>query len=493
MHYRHFLTHYTPAILSALLVYSAFPPLNLWGMMAIALIPFIWGLKKLYSLKSHLLYFFLFGIIYMGLMHIWLLELKPYSSGIGISSLVIIYTIFLSLYYVATGALYYISGRHLWTLPFCWIIGEWLRSITIVGNPTGSLCYSQSYNPIILQWTGIIGPFGVSFIIIGLSCLLYNCLLYKRLLTKKYRTYYGLSLLFIVSIGLWQLNTPLPTTTHHTAAIIQGNHAQSTKLDRKQWPAIIKTYLRLTEETLQKTPTQFVIWPETIIPALNLKNKQLLNQIQYLSHHYKTNIIFGTPSKLNQKYLNTLAIMTPTGLHTQQYHKIRLMPFGEYWPGKSILQQLGLGQLLPGAEYSSGPPRQKALHIDNTIIGTGLCLESIYPWFYQKMKSQNTQFMLTLANNAWFGNSSGAEKHFQMSLFRSVENQSYFIQAANTGISAIISPKGIPIKQSKLNTQDTLTSTIYDSASKSIYNTIGDIIVYIGFLVILVMMTPIIK
>ena len=119
----------------------------------------------------------------------------------------------------------------------------------------------------------------------------------------------------------------------------------------------------------------------------------------------------------NQKYLNTLAIMTPTGLHTQQYHKIRLMPFGEYWPGKQILQQLGLGKIFPGAEYSSGPLQQNALHIDNTIIGTGLCLESIYPWFYQKMKTQNTQFMITLANNAWFGNSSGAEKHFQMSYF----------------------------------------------------------------------------
>ena len=495
MYYKNLLNNtlnnkYIPSILSAILTYCAFPPINQWGLIFISLLPFLWGLKKIKSLKDHLLYFFYFGVLYMGCMHIWLLELRHYSSLLGIASLLLLYTLFLGLYYAISGALYYVSGRQIWLLPFCWIIGEWLRSKTIIGNPTGIIGYSQAYNPVILQWAGIIGLFGVSFIVIGLTVLLYKALTHQTSTCRKPLLTFVLALILVTSIGLWQLKHPLHPIAAHTISIIQGNHSQHTKLNRKQWPTIINDYIKLTESTLQKGHSQFIIWPETITPDFNTTNPTTVNKIHTLAQKYNTTIIFGSPIKSTENrpphYFNSLAIMTPNGLSPDHYHKIRLMPFGEYWPGKKLLQTLNLGQLIPGSNYSPGSPDQLPLLIDNTRIGIGICLESLYPWFYQRMKNQNSQFMLVLANNAWFNASSGAEKHFQMSLFRAVENQSYFIQAANTGISAIISPKGIPIQKTTLNTQDTITGTVLSLTSKSIYNHIGDIIIYIGLLLIII-------
>ena len=419
----------------------------------------------------------------MGLMHLWLLELKDYATLLSIISLVILYTLFLGLYYAFSGLLYYLTGRCLWLFPFCWILGEWLRTQTIIGNSTGSIGYSQAYNPTLLQWASIGGVFGLSLLLISINILIY------LIFTRQKRLYGVIALLFIlifISIGQFMLIRPLSQSDPHTVSIIQANHPQAMKLNRNNWSDIRQSYLELTKDVLQQRPNQLIFWPETITPALNLHQKYLLHQMNTISHRYNTPIIFGSPTRFNDHYFNSLCMMTPDGISDYYYHKTRLMPFGEYWPGKALLKWLGIGQLIPGSEYSPGSNDQLPLIVNDLRIGPGICLESIYPWFYRSMKHKDSDIMLMLANNAWFNDSTGAEKHFQMGIFRAVETQSYFIQASNTGISAIISPKGVSLQQTQLNEQKVITDTVYKVHSKSIYYYIGDLIVYFGMLVIII-------
>ena len=50
--------------------------------------------------------------------------------------------------------------------------------------------------------------------------------------------------------------------------------------------------------------------------------------------------------------------------------------------------------------------------------------------------------MVTITNDAWFGNSAAPSQHFGMVVFRAVENHLAFARAANTGISGFIAPDG---------------------------------------------------
>ena len=45
--------------------------------------------------------------------------------------------------------------------------------------------------------------------------------------------------------------------------------------------------------------------------------------------------------------------------------------------------------------------------------------------------------MVTITNDAWFGDSAAPFQHFGMVVFRAVENRTAFARAANTGISGL--------------------------------------------------------
>ena len=66
-----------------------------------------------------------------------------------------------------------------------------------------------------------------------------------------------------------------------------------------------------------------------------------------------------------------------------------------------------------------------------------------------------------------------------MCSFRAVENRRYVARAANTGISAFISPDGQIYKQTKIFTDDSLTAMIYKRTDKTFYSLYGDIFAFI--------------
>ena len=59
---------------------------------------------------------------------------------------------------------------------------------------------------------------------------------------------------------------------------------------------------------------------------------------------------------------------------------------------------------------------------------------------------------MNLTNDAWFGRTSAPHQHLAMAVFRAVENRRPLVRAANTGISAFISPTGEITQKSGLFT-----------------------------------------
>ena len=65
----------------------------------------------------------------------------------------------------------------------------------------------------------------------------------------------------------------------------------------------------------------------------------------------------------------------------------------------------------------------------------------IFTKFIQNSGSE-TNVMINISEDGWFGNSIGPYQHYAQSKFRSIEQGKTLIRSANNGISAIINPSG---------------------------------------------------
>ena len=79
-----------------------------------------------------------------------------------------------------------------------------------------------------------------------------------------------------------------------------------------------------------------------------------------------------------------------------------------------------------------------------------ICYEIIFTKFIQT-SHHDTNLIINISEDGWFGNSIGPFQHFSKGIFRSIEQNSFLVRSANKGISAIINNKGQTVKKLKSN------------------------------------------
>jgi len=196
-------------------------------------------------------------------------------------------------------------------------------------------------------------------------------------------------------------------------------------------------------------------------------------------------IIFGSPIKDNGRYYNAVLKMTESGLDSLLYQKEKLMPFGEYVPFRNTLKKIPTFKTILAAEDYSAGNNPKLMDVRGHHMGAAICLESIYPTMVRNRTKKGADFLFVAVNNAWFAKSSAAEKHLQMSIFRAVENNRFLIQAANTGISAIVDPHGKVLRQGNLGERKVLTGRLTTGHGPSPYFHIGNAIIGLSWILVI--------
>ena len=477
--------------LSALLTGLSFHPSASSGLLFFSLVPLLIDLyRSAYNKKILFKKGFFFGFVFMGVYHAWMFSLTAWAPLVWILLLWGLFMAYLSLFY---GLLFVILGRFkqsFWSLlifPSAWICMEWLRALGPIGNPGGSIGYGLIQFLPLVQLASITGVYGLSFITVLINHSLYFSLqgyfLAPHMKPGIKRPYAFILAPILLLISLWAFGWTRMTTLDSISltpslhvAVIQGNHRQALKLDQVSHSSIRQDYLTLID---QLDSPSLIILPETITASLNLRYPSFTRDLRSLLRKGQHRLILGSPIKEQGAYYNAAIGMTPES-SSSIYRKIKLMPFGEYWPLKPLLRLLPDGFWNTSSDYSSGTSFNP-ITLGSFDVGTAICLESIYPWHFRYLVNKGCSLFVVLANNAWFFDSTAAYKHFQMSHLRAIEFSRYLIQSSNTGISAIISPSGsyhlLPTNQKEI-----LHGAITLSQSKTFYALFGDFMVYISFL-----------
>jgi len=481
------------AAASGLLLAAAFPSFNLSYLAWIALVPLFLALAG-QTVKNGFLLGGLAGLVFFaGTVH-WVTNSVHFYGGIPVipaSLITLLLCLYLALYPALFGAALARQGteRFPWffvSAPALWTALELTRTYIFSGFPWSLLGYSQYRVLPVIQMADLTGVYGVSFLIVMVNAALAGFIIDRK-------KFYGLivavlTMVVVVTYGYLRLDARDDTTGKITVTVVQGNIDQDKKWDPAFQSEVISIYKRLTREAL-KQHTELVIWPETTTPfyftGSGAADRALTADLIAFAGSSNVPLLFGSPTyergpDRTIRLSNSAFLLTPRGKIDAVYHKLHLVPFGEYVPLKSVLffvdkMVQAIGDFQAGNEYTvMTVPARGA----NVTLSTVICYEIIFPDLVRRFVDNGASVITTITNDAWFGRTAAPYQHFSMAVFRAVENRVPVARAANTGISGFIDSKGNILETSAIFTEACLTRAIAPGGKKTFYTAHGDLFAY---------------
>jgi apolipoprotein N-acyltransferase len=350
-------------------------------------------------------------------------------------------------------------------LPFIWLFLEILREFVPFGGfPWNLSGYMISYINPIAQISSITGIYGLSFLVLFLSVSVFY-FFYKR----SFNSFLIITFSFLCVVGLFiygniKINSYNYSGKKVKISIIQGNIPEDMKMSVEGKPQIIKKYVKLIKEAYYKDKPDLIVLPESSLPfpPLSINSKLKIEFLRDIKD-VKVPMIIGFDNYfLRNEHLylyNSMFLFNEKHKVVNYYNKIKLVPFGEYVPFPFKIFET-LFPYLEGYDFMRGR-QMKILVYKRFRILPLICFEGIFPNFVASNSKRKPNLIVNITNDAWFKKTSAPYQHFEMVRIRAIETGNFLVRAANTGISAFVSPTGKIIKSLGLFEEGYITAQIH--------------------------------
>ncbi len=320
-----------------------------------------------------------------------------------------------------------------------WVVQEWLKTWFLTGFPWLFVGYAFTEVTWLNGIAPMVGVFGLSFLAV----------LFGAATIELFRARGGYMLISAVLTGiavllsLANIHWTTPTGKSSSVSLVQGNIPQDMKWLAEYQMQTLGIYAGLSQSEWGR---DIVIWPEAAIPILQDDAWPFIAEVANLAYESKSAWVTGVPYREIHQDGTGMdlynSVMAFDGTQAGVYKKQRLVPFGEYIPFGGLLDILpNLAGMQNAQGFSRGTDTQSPLIANGEKMGLAICYEVAYPDTTRR-NAIDTDFLLTVSNDAWFGTSAGPMQHLQMVQMRSLETGRYFVRATNNGVTAIINEKG---------------------------------------------------
>jgi apolipoprotein N-acyltransferase len=208
--------------------------------------------------------------------------------------------------------------------------------------------------------------------------------------------------------------------------------------------------LQFTEQSLTNQ-AEVLIWPESAVPKMVRYDTNIFEAITGLARRHHLWMIIGSDDAEPRRnatrreeadYFNSSFLISPQGKLVDRYVKRSLVIFGEYVPLQGWLPFLKYftpiqGGFTPGTRVA--PFNLTTLQAQTAVL---ICFEDVFPNVAREDVNPETDFLVNITNDGWFGQGAAQWQQGVSGLFRAVENGVPLIRCCNNGLTCWIDGKG---------------------------------------------------
>jgi len=487
------------AILSAILLTLAFPNFDLWLLAWFALVPLFYAIEreKESAVKSFVLGWLFGTAFFFG--SCWWLTFSFITYG-GIPAPIAYFLLFLICSIVGFlpaifAAVFSLVLKRfgiygILSAPFLWTAMEFLR-FNLTGNNWNGIGYSQAFTNHLIQTAQLGGVYLVGFwVILFNSIVTLNSLGILRIFTEKNFSvantdankstiYFSLwiALLIVLVVFAPSFNfTDNPSEKVESRVIVVQVNVPMSGLNEEKWLNLRQRHVELAEDGLRKLKEQqtidegqptTIIFPESPMNFMYERDAEFQAFIGDFARKHKAYVLFNSaePNPKNENFYNSAIMINPRGEKIGQYDKIHLVPFGEYAPVPSAIQEFVptlVGNFQYGENYNLFP-------FGEAKGGIMICYESHFASLSREFVRRGADVLIEMTNDGYLGNTGVLRQHLASAVFRAVETNRPVVRATNVGITAYINERGEVLDAADVYTEATRVWTVSKSDGKQTF------------------------
>lgn len=359
-------------------------------------------------------------------------------------------------------------------------LAEYFRAFVFTGFPWLMPSMVLSGNEYFIQTFSFIGSYGGNLVVITLSVLPF--LIFSNLHKKVilfFIFFVPITILFISSF-LRLYNKEIQKTNNQLVTIVQPNIKQKDKWNINKRETHLKKLIDLSnnEQGKQNDLERLIIWPETSFAGFIPNEKIVLSSIaKSIIKNPKTKLVVGLLRVSQNNIYNSLVFLNSDGKIIYEYDKLHLVPFGEYIPLRYIFSKVA--NYFSQKDFTGGNLKPN-INLDSFgDIITLICYEILFSDEINKRISKETNLIINITNDAWFGKTVGPYQHLALAQIKAVELGLPIVRVANTGISAFISPFGEELVKIDLNQEEAKTIEVVSKLKSTQYAKFGNSIFFV--------------
>jgi apolipoprotein N-acyltransferase len=174
-----------------------------------------------------------------------------------------------------------------------------------------------------------------------------------------------------------------------------------------------------------------------------------------------------------EEFQNILIALTE---EPQVYVKRHLVPFGEFYPVPEFIRDWMRLMNLPTGDAIPGDADQPPFEVVGEKLGVTICYEDVFG-AEQLHYLPDATLLVNVTNDGWFGDSIAPHQHLQIARVRAAEAGRYLLRAANTGVTAVIDPRGALVDTLPQFRVGALSATVRGYTGSTLYARVGNYLV----------------